>query len=100
MFGADPREYEIKGELSTCCYGIGYVYIAKHKVTREFVALKRFKMDNAKEESNLIRVSDYEHANVGDDGIHSMIVLFTGRSYNNASIQFSTYLIVAYGICE
>lgn len=57
MFGSDTKEYDIKSEVTKCCYGIGTVYLAKHQSTREYVALKRFKMDKAKEESNLIRVS-------------------------------------------
>lgn len=57
MFGSDTKEYDLKAEITTCCYGIGTVYLAKHRSTREYVALKRFKMDKAKEECNLIRVS-------------------------------------------
>lgn len=60
MFGSDPKEYEIKAELAVCCYGIGSVYMARHKSTREFVALKKFKMDRAKEESNLIKVQHFD----------------------------------------
>lgn len=63
MYGSDPKDYEIKAELATCCHGIGTVYLAKHKGSREFVALKRFKMDKAKEEANLIRVSICEPQN-------------------------------------
>lgn len=54
---ANPANYEIKSELSSCCFGIGVVYIAKHVPTQQFVAVKKFQMDKAKEESNFIRVS-------------------------------------------
>lgn len=57
MFGSNPNEYEIKTELSSCCFGIGTVYLAKHGPTQQFVALKKFQMDKAKDEANLIRVS-------------------------------------------
>lgn len=54
---ANPSNYEIKAELSSCCFGIGVVYLAKHVPSQQFVAVKKFQMDKAKEESNLIRVS-------------------------------------------
>lgn len=57
MFGSNPTEYDIKTELASCCYGIGTIYLAKHRPTQQFVALKKIQMDRAKEESNLIRVS-------------------------------------------
>lgn len=56
MFSSSPNEYEIKTELSSCCFGIGTVYLTKHRPSQQFVALKKFQMDKAKEESNLIRV--------------------------------------------
>lgn len=60
MFGSNPNEYEIKAELARCCYGLGTVYLAKHRPTQQYVALKKIHMDRAKEESNLIRVSDIQ----------------------------------------
>lgn len=54
---SNPTNYEIKSELSNCCFGIGVVYLAKYVPSQQFVALKKFQMDKAKEESNLIRVS-------------------------------------------
>lgn len=57
MFGSNPDEYELKTELASCCYGIGTVYLAKHRPTQQFVALKKIQMDRVKEESNAIRVS-------------------------------------------
>lgn len=56
-FDSNPTSYEIKSELSNCCFGIGVVYLAKHVPSQQFVAVKKFQMDKAKEESNLIRVS-------------------------------------------
>lgn len=55
---SNPSNYEIKSELSSCCFGIGIVYLAKHVPSQQFVAVKKFEMDKAKEESNLIRVSN------------------------------------------
>lgn len=55
----NPSNYEIKSELSNCCFGIGIVYLAKHAPSQQFVAIKKFQMDKAKEESNLIRVSQF-----------------------------------------
>lgn len=55
-FDSNPSSYEIKSELSNCCFGIGIVYLAKHVPSQQFVAVKKFQMDKAKEESNLIRV--------------------------------------------
>lgn len=57
MFGSNPTEYEIKTELASCCYGIGTIYLAKHRPTQQFVALKKIQMDRAKEESHSICVS-------------------------------------------
>lgn len=58
MFGSDPSDYVFKSELATCCKGIGTVYLAKHKPSDEFIAVKKFKMDRAKLDENiLIRVS-------------------------------------------
>lgn len=57
MFGSDPKEYNIKTELTTCCFGLGTVYLAQHNNSRAYVSLKRFKMDKAKEECNQICVS-------------------------------------------
>lgn len=57
MFGSTPDEYEIKTELATCCYGLGTVYLAKHRPSQQFVALKKIQLDRAKGESNSIRVS-------------------------------------------
>lgn len=59
MFGSNPNEYDLKNELATCCYGLGAVYLAKHVPSHEYVAVKKFKMDKAKEESNLIMVSNF-----------------------------------------
>lgn len=56
---ANPSNYEIKSELSSCCFGIGVVYLAKHVPTQQFVAVKKFQMDKAREENNLIRVSQF-----------------------------------------
>lgn len=53
---SNPSSYEIKSELSSCCFGIGIVYLARHVPTQQFVAVKKFQMDKAKEETNLIRV--------------------------------------------
>lgn len=51
-------EYALKSELATCCNGIGTVYLAKHKTSNEFISIKKFKMDRAKLDENiLIRVS-------------------------------------------
>lgn len=58
VFGSNPNEYEIKNELSRCCFGIGTVYLAKHVVSQRYVALKKFQMDKAKDEASLIRVSE------------------------------------------
>lgn len=56
-FDSNPSNYEFKSELSNCCFGIGVVYLAKYVPTQQFVAVKKFQMDKAKEETNLIRVS-------------------------------------------
>lgn len=58
---SNPSNYEIKSELSGCCFGIGVVYFAKHVPSQQCVAVKKFQMDKAKEESNLIRVSNSGH---------------------------------------
>lgn len=58
VFGSNPNEYEIKTELSRCCFGIGTVYLAKHVGSQQYVAVKKFQMDKAKEEANLIRVNN------------------------------------------
>lgn len=60
MFGSNPNEYDLKNELATCCYGLGTVYLAKHVPSHEYVAVKKFKMDKAKEESNMIMVSQFQ----------------------------------------
>lgn len=57
VLDSNPSNYELKSELSNCCFGIGIVYAAKHVPTQQFVAVKKFQMDKAKEESSLIRVS-------------------------------------------
>lgn len=58
MFGSNLSDYVLKSELATCCNGIGSVYLAKHRPSNEFIAVKKFKMDRAKLEENiLIRVS-------------------------------------------
>lgn len=57
VLDSNSSNYEIKSELSNCCFGIGIVYLAKHVPSQQFVAIKKFQMDKAKEESNLIRVS-------------------------------------------
>lgn len=82
VFGSNPNEYEIKAELSSCCFGIGTVYLAKHKTSQQFAALKKFQMDKAKDESNLILVNKNE-----------MLFLFSRRSsYNNSNkIEFSFF---------
>lgn len=112
MFHSDPKDYEIKAELASCCHGIGTVYLAKHKNSREFVALKRFKMDKAKEESNAIRVSLPStlyclrlKTSIGcDAGINllfhfGLFFAFSGRNINNATIEFSSYLTITHGFC-
>lgn len=57
MFGSNSKDYTIKSVLANCCYGLGSVYLAQHNITREYVSLKRFKMDKVKEEGSLICVS-------------------------------------------
>lgn len=56
MYGSTLTDYEVKTEINSCCFGIGTVYLAKHLPSQQFVALKKYQMDKAKEESNLIRV--------------------------------------------
>lgn len=57
VYNSNPNDYEIRNELSICCFGIGTVYLAKHVPSQRFIAIKKFQMDKAKDESNLIRVS-------------------------------------------
>lgn len=102
MFGSNPNEYEIKTELASCCYGIGTVFLAKHRPTQQFVALKKIQMDKAKEECNLIRVSQI--------GIHSYVTncrmrwlaflsfTISGGNTNDATIWLSECVTSAYGI--
>lgn len=56
MFGYNPRDYDLWSELATCCNGIGTVYLAQYKPSGEHVAIKRYKIDSAKENNNLITV--------------------------------------------
>ncbi|XP_055696385.1 STE20-related kinase adapter protein alpha [Lutzomyia longipalpis] len=68
MFGFNPNDYEIRKELATCCNGIASVYLAKH-TSGQLVALKKFRMDRAKEESAYIRdeiltMRQFHHPNI------------------------------------
>lgn len=56
MFGYNPNEYELKTELTTCYNGVGTVYFARHRPTGQHISVKKYKMDNTKEENNLITV--------------------------------------------
>lgn len=56
MFGHNPSEYDLKVELASCCNGIGTVYLARHKPSGEYVSVKKYKMDKAREVNNLITV--------------------------------------------
>lgn len=55
MFGNDISDYDVKTELAVCYNNIASVYLAQHRASREFVAVKKYTMDKAKEESVYIR---------------------------------------------
>uniref|UniRef100_A0A1L8DM73 Putative ste20-like serine/threonine protein kinase n=1 Tax=Nyssomyia neivai TaxID=330878 RepID=A0A1L8DM73_9DIPT len=68
MFGYQSNDYEIRAELATCMHGIASVYLAKH-TSGQLVALKKFRMDKAKEESAYIRdeiltMRQFHHPNI------------------------------------
>lgn len=74
MFGSDPNDYVLKSELATCCNGIGTVYLARHKPSNEYISIKKFQMDRAKLEENiLIRVS-WSELNFGVDELIEFIL--------------------------
>lgn len=79
-FDSNPSSYEIKSELSNCCFGIGVVYLAKHVPSQQFVAVKKFQMDKAKEESNLIRVRFGDKFSLSECGMICN-ALFCRRKY-------------------
>lgn len=90
VLDSNPSNYEFKSELSNCCFGIGIVYAAKYVPTQQFVAIKKFQMDKAKEESNLIRVSDVIISHLPMNKIIEMFPLniwnFAGGNFDNAPI--------------
>ncbi|XP_063217614.1 STE20-related kinase adapter protein alpha isoform X2 [Bacillus rossius redtenbacheri] len=55
MFEADPTHYQTSSLLSTCCDGIASVYLGRHLPSGSMVAIKKFNLDNSKEEENLIQ---------------------------------------------
>lgn len=56
MFGYNTNEYELKTELANCCNGIATVFLARHRPTGDAIAIKRYKLDKADKENNLIMV--------------------------------------------
>lgn len=61
VYGSNPNEYELRIELSSCCFGIGTVYLAKHVPSQKLVAVKKFQIDIAKGENGPLRVSMSSH---------------------------------------
>ncbi|XP_055374145.1 putative serine/threonine-protein kinase STE20-like [Condylostylus longicornis] len=69
MFGCDPKSYDLKVELAKCCNNIGTVFLARHIPNGEYVAVKKYRIDFAREESNLIRdeiliMRQFNHPNI------------------------------------
>lgn len=101
MFGSEPSDYVLKSELATCCNGIGSVYLAKHKASNEFISIKKFKMDRAKLEENiLIRVSQFaiELWHTHEDINWWNFTYFLGWNTNYAPIESSKYFVISFGI--
>ncbi|XP_017777233.1 PREDICTED: STE20-related kinase adapter protein alpha isoform X2 [Nicrophorus vespilloides] len=53
-YDANNENYKTISILSQCCQGIGTVHLAKHLSSGQMVAIKKFNMDKAKDEINLI----------------------------------------------
>lgn len=69
MFGFNLKDYDLKAELSICCNQICVVYLAHHKPSNDYVSLKKYRMDKAKEESALIKdeiiiMRQFNHPNI------------------------------------
>lgn len=69
MFGNDISEYDVKAELAVCYNKIASVYLTQHRTSREFVALKKYTMDRAKEESasildEILAMRQFNHQNL------------------------------------
>lgn len=69
MFGNDISDFDIKAELAVCYNKIGFVYLAQHKTTNEYVALKKYILDKAKDESvyindEILVMRQFNHQNL------------------------------------
>ncbi|XP_067632152.1 STE20-related kinase adapter protein stlk [Eurosta solidaginis] len=70
MFGYNPKDYDLKVELSRCFNSIGTVYLAQYIPNGQHVAVKKYRMDKAsKEESLLARdellvMRQFNHPNI------------------------------------
>lgn len=55
-FEANNAHYNVISILGGCYNGIGVVYLAKHTLSGQMVAVKRYNMDKVKDEIGLIQV--------------------------------------------
>lgn len=69
MFGHDIRSYDLKVELTKCFNGHGIVYLAQHLPSRQHVAIKKFLMEDLKNDFNFImeeskHLREFNHPNI------------------------------------
>lgn len=95
MFSINPVDYDLKVELAKCCNNIATVYLAQYRKSGEHVAVKKYRMDKAKEETNQIRdeilaMRDLHHPN---------ILSFHTAFVNNFEV-FLVAPLMCYGSCK
>ena len=95
QFGCNSRNYDFKVELSKCCHDFGSVYLASYIPTGEHVVVKRFRMDQAKEEANSFRdeilmMRQFNHPNI--------LILYTAFVCNFE--VFYVAPLMCYGSCR
>ncbi|XP_055592811.1 STE20-related kinase adapter protein alpha [Uranotaenia lowii] len=69
MFGHDIRSYDLKVELAKCFNGCGTVFLAQHLPSQQHVAVKKFLMEDLKNDFNLImeeskHLREFNHPNI------------------------------------
>lgn len=55
--GHDIRSYDLKVELAKCFNGHGIVYLAQHLPSKQHVAIKKFLLEDVKNDFGFIMVS-------------------------------------------
>ncbi|XP_058815303.1 STE20-related kinase adapter protein alpha [Topomyia yanbarensis] len=95
MFDHDIRNYDLKVELAKCFNGHGIVYLGQHLPSKQHVAIKKFLMEDLKNDFNFI-MEESKHLREFN---HSNILSYYTAFVHNLDLYFILPLM-CYGSCR